>query len=221
MKLLSHKETGYSRPKQVTSSEQLAALTSAIMKYKLIAISVIALATAVYGGPVLKASRGIPSVGDTWGPAIVHAATVNITENGSFYVVSFNDHIKDFINPSEIFQSKRDTYSYLQSKVTSDSVIVKLDPAALEGKYLEVITSKVISPKAIKLVCHSYKVDPAFCHTMLHTAHKSKMMYSIVKDVEDGNVYPVVFFSHQGCDKNKCIWFTHINEVVVLDKTVV
>ena len=32
---------------------------------------------------------------------------------------------------------------------------------------------------------------------------------------------PIVFFSHQACDENdNCFWVTHINQLVVLDKSI-
>ena len=114
------------------------------MRYQLTALSLIALATAVNGVPVLSAPNGLPNVGDIYGPAhpdhwdtlLAKLKTTCITLKGIDYC---HDHLIDLF--FEAFQTKKDMYSYLQSKVTSDSVVLKTDAAALEGKYLEVLTS--------------------------------------------------------------------------------
>ena len=100
-----------------------------------------------------------------------------------------------------------------ESKVTDNTAVLKLDSPALERKYLEVLSSKVISPDSIKLICHSYMVDTPFCHRV---TNKAKLVYSTVRLTDDGTVFPVVFFSHKGCkEDSSCFWVTHINEVVI------
>ena len=123
----------------------------------------------------------------------------------------------NFILASKNFQTKEEMYEYLQSKVTSDSGVLKIDPPTLDGTYLEVLSAKVILPKDVKLVCHSYKVNLPVCH---QTSHKSKLIYSMVRWTTDGTLFPVVFFRHQECNKKSCFWITHISEVVVLDKNI-
>ena len=134
------------------------------------------------------------------------------------------DAVIGFVSPNEVFWNKKDMYDYIQSAISEsdDNVVVQIDPAAVEGKYLEVVSSKPISADAVKMMCHRYKTRPAFCHSMATTYHKFKLMYSMVKDVENGNLFPVVFTSHKGCTRhNKCSWVTHVNEIAVLDKRVV
>ena len=94
------------------------------MRHQLIAISVIALDTTIDGGLLLSATSGLPSVGNTWGPVLIHTATIHKTPKRLWYYK--NDLIKDLVNLSEIFQSKEDMYSHLQSKMTSDSVLLKV-----------------------------------------------------------------------------------------------
>ena len=55
-------------------------------------------------------------------------------------------------------------YDYMQSKVTDDTAVLKLDPLALEGKFVEVLSSKEISPDSVKLICHAHKVEAPYCH---------------------------------------------------------
>ena len=62
--------------------------------------------------------------------------------------------------------------------------------------------------------CHNF---PHCCVFLVHGQGTHE--HTLIKDVENGVVFPVVFFSHQGCDINNCFWITHINEFVVLDKT--
>lgn len=171
-----------------------------------------------------KADAGIPVVGTTWGPLITHAGKMRTTADGlrHEYYYGQSDALADYILPAEIFSDKYEMHAYLQSKVDEDSIVVQLEPAVLEGKFVEVLTSKAISPAAIKLVCHSFNTSPAFCHDVVNSSHRAKLMYSMVKSTDDGNVFPVVFFSHEGCsDSDSCFWVTHVNEVVVLDKSVV
>ena len=117
------------------------------------------------------------------------------------------------------FQNMEEMYEYLQSKVTSDSGVLKYDPPTLDGTYLEVLSAKVILPEDIKLVCHFYKPNPPSCHRLMPTS-QSKLTYSMVRRPHDGTVFPAIFFSHkQKCNKNSCSWFTHISEAVLLDKS--
>ena len=104
------------------------------------------------------------------------------------------------------------------SKTSDDTVLLKVDPEEMEEKYVEVLSSKVISPDSIK---YSYQVDTPFCHRVVGESEKTKVIYSTVRNANDGTVRPVVFLSHQACDKDdNCFWVTHINQLVVLDKSV-
>ena len=178
-----------------------------------------------------------PVVGEVWGPVIVHAGvmkTVHVQNSNTiqslrptYYYPSRTgqqDVIADYIQPSEIFSNKKNMEKYIQSAVTNDDVVVQLDAAALDGKYLEVVSSKVIPSDSIKMVCHSYKTELPFCHNLVATNHKFKLMYSMVRSVNNGNLFPTVFVSHQGCARENgrlnCYWISHVNEIVVLDKGV-
>ena len=123
----------------------------------------------------------------------------------------------------EEFQSKAEMNSYLQSKLTDDSVVINVDPVTLDGKYVEVLSSKAISSNAVKMVCHSYNTKPAMCHPLVKTdeAPESRFLYSTVKKIDDGSAFPVLIASHKVCLGNECSWEVHTNEVVVLDKNVI
>lgn len=177
-------------------------------------------------------TRGLPVVGDVWGPVITHAGRMKFDtqhryRHRYYYPSSTGkqDILVDYILPSDIFWNKKDMYGHIKAAVTGEDVVVELDPAALEGKYLEIVSSKVIPANAVKMVCHSYKTKPFFCHKLAATQHKFKLMYSMVRDVDNGILFPAVFASHQGCagekDQPECYWVTHVNEILILDKRVV
>ena len=175
----------------------------------------------------------LPIVGEVWGPVVIHAGELKYVENAKtlrhLYIypsrTGEQDTIADYIKPSEIFSNKKNMEEYIRSAITNDDVVVQLDPAALDGKYLEVVSSKVIPSDSVKMFCHSYKSKLPFCHSLAATNHKYKLMYSMVRDVDDGNLFPTVFASHQGCARKNgqlnCYWVSHVNEIVVLDKRVV
>lgn len=178
-------------------------------------LTLFVLVAAVYGSPVPHG--GLPDVGSTWGPVRTHVGIVRSTGNHSF-VYLLEGGITHFAI-DEVFENRMQMYEYVQSKVADDTAVVKLDSSALEGRYFEVLSSKKISPDSIKLICHSYKVNFPFCHRV---TNKAKLLYSTVRLTDDGTVFPVVFFSHQGCKEDlSCFWVTHVNEVVVLDKNIV
>lgn len=107
----------------------------------------------------------------------------------------------------------------MQSKVTNSTAVLKLNPLALEGKYVEVLSSKEISPDSVKLICHTHKVDAPYCH---HATDLDKLQYSMVRLTDDGTVFPVIFFSHKMCkEDSSCYWDTHVNELVIIDKSIV
>lgn len=148
-------------------------------------------------------ANGLPIVGETFGP--LTTAWPDATIYPEF----------------ETFKVKAEMFGRLKLEATENSVMVKIDPSVLEGKYVEVLTSKAIASDEVKLVCHSYMVDPAFCHTLAGSA-EVKATYSTVKPVGGENLIPVVFFNHRVCDtSNSCGWFTHVSEYVLLNKSVV
>ena len=201
------------------------------------------LTTAVSGIPLepvhlsTNDPSGLPAVGDIWGPVITHAGVMKDTMYGLLHEYGYpcpstgpkgtrqEDVLVDYILPTEIFQNVQDMYKYIKSEVSNDFVVLQLDPAALEGKFLEVMSSKVIPLESVKMVCHSYKTKPAFCHDLADTSHKVRLMYSMVRDTDSGYLFPTLFASHQGCAREnnqlECYWVTHVNEIVVLDKRVV
>ena len=175
----------------------------------LVPLSLLVLATAaVYGIP---AKSTIPSVGSVWGPIL---SNVEIRDSKGNIVQ--DDEVLLFFDPMEMYQ-------YAQSVVTNDSVVLSTDLAALEGKYVEVLSSKIISPDAIKLVCHNDKQSSSMCHGkwpyLPFDTFKSKVIYSMVKNMDDGTIFPLLFISHQSCEQ--CSWVTHINELTVLEKSII
>lgn len=191
------------------------------------------LISAALGIPLRVSTNqgGLPVIGDRWGPVITHAREMKEAQNGllhEYYYPTENkeDVLADYILATEIFRNVSNMHKHVKSFVTDDLVVVEHDPAALEGNYLEVLSSKPIPPSAVKMMCHSYKTTPAFYHNLADTNHKVKLMYSMVGDVINGYLFPTVFFSHHGCtcdenDKESCYWVTHVNEIVVIDKRIV
>ena len=182
----------------------------------LVSLSLLVLAAAaVYGKRVPHG--GLPTVGSEWGPVRTHTGLIRFANNSHYYILEEGDLLRQPIKQAEIFENRMKMYEYMQSKVSDDAVVLKLDSPALEGKYFEVLSSKKISPASIKLICHSYKVETPFCHN----GWPVELLYSTVRLTDDGTVFPVVFFSHKGCKKDSsCFWITHVNEFVVLDKNV-
>ena len=184
------------------------------------------------GGPG-NACGGLPVAGEVWGPVITHAGTMEASCGGvmrhKYYynTANRNDTLVDYILTSEIFQTKDKMYEHIKSVMQDSDVIIQSDPGALEGKYLEVLTTKSVPSDKVKKTCHSYKTTPAFCHQVggQTNNHITKMMYSMVKETGSGKAFPCIFFSHQGCseanNKASCYWVTHINEVVIIDKYLV
>ena len=185
----------------------------------LVSLSLVLVVAGVYGTPVPHG--GVPSVGSEWGPVRIHVGYLRTIDGQHLYIYSNTDVIHHDISDSQIFDDSSKMEEYMRSKISDDTVLLKVDPEEMEEKYVEVLSSKVISPDSIKLVCHSYQVDTPFCHRVAGESEKTKVIYSMVRNTDDGTVRPVIFFSHQACDKNdNCFWVTHINQLVVLDKSV-
>ena len=187
------------------------------MGHPLAPLSLLVLVVAgVYGTP----HGGLPSVGSVWGPVRTHIGIIRSTANHShYYILEEGDVIRHPIKEYEMFENRMEMYDYMQSKLGDDAAVLKFDSQALEGKYLEVLSSKKISLDSVKLICHSHKMKTPFCHVSWPIVN---LLYSTVRRTDDGTVFPVVFFSHKGCKKDSsCFWITHVNEVVVLDKNIV
>ena len=186
------------------------------MGHLLAPLSLLVLVVAgVYGTP----HGGLPSVGSVWGPVRAQIGILRSTANHShYYILEEGDVIRRPIKEYEVFENQMEMYDYMQSKVGDDAAVLKLDSQGVEGKYLEVLSSKKISQDSVKLICHGHKLKTPFCHA----AWPMDLLYSTVRRTDDGTVFPVVFFSHKGCKKDSsCFWVTHVNEVVVLDKNIV
>ena len=181
----------------------------------------------------MQACKGLPVAGEIWGPVITHAGTMEasygnrLVHKYRYSVAEQKDVLVDYILPSEIFQTKNEMYEHIKMVTKDTDIILQSDPAALEGKYLEILTTKSVSFDNVRKTCHSYKTSPAFCHNVggPGSHHVTKMMYSMVKESESGKAFPCLFFSHKGCSKanneTSCYWVTHINEVVIMQKDLV
>ena len=117
-------------------------------------------------------------------------------------------------------------YKYISKSVlTDDDVVIQINPATFEGKFVEVLSTKALPNIGMKLSCHSHRTMPTFCHDWVHSTHKTRFMYSMVRHTENGYLFPVIFASHQGCshhdDQLKCYWDTHMTEMIILDKNIV
>ena len=185
----------------------------------LVSLSLVLAVAGVYGTPVPHG--GLPSVGSVWGPVHIHDGFMRTTDGQILYIYSKTDVIQHNISDFEFFDDSSEMDEYMRSKISDDTALLKVDPEEMEEKYVEVLSSKVISPDSIKLICHSYQVDTPFCHRVAGESEKTKVIYSMVRNTDDGTVRPVIFLSHQACDKDdNCFWVTHINQLVVLDKSV-
>ena len=174
----------------------------------------------------------LPVVGEVWGPVVIHIGELKFLQNSKTLQKhrDYNPTHKDqqgttdnyiILKKNEVFLTKKNMYEYIQSVLTNDEVVVQFDPVALDGKYVEIVSSKAIPSDSVKLMCHYHKKKLPFCHS----SAANKLMYSMVRDVDNGNLFPVVFASHHGCEREngqlKCHWISHISELVVLDKRVV
>ena len=205
-------------------------MKAAIASLAILFATVAALPKQQYGTTV-HASGGLPVAGEVWGPVITHVGTMQDTQDGLMHKYSYGkagrqDVLVDYILTSDIFDTAEEMYGHVNSVTEEGHVVVQANPAALEGKFLEILTTKVVPKESVKITCHSYMTKPAFCHRLgFGGAHRSKMMYSLVKEMESGKVFPTVFFGHEGCSEenndDSCYWVSHINEVVILDKSLI
>lgn len=134
-----------------------------------------------------------------------------------------DDELNDYVHANQVFRNNTDMHKYvLKSVIMDDDVVIQIDPIAVEGEFVEVLSAKAVQNDGIKLSCHSHRTTPAFCHDWVH---KTKLMYSMVRDIENGYLFLVIFASHQGCSYHnnqlKCYWDTHMTEMIILDKSIV
>lgn len=82
-------------------------------------------------------------VGDIMGPTVIDN---NVTEVQSSLELCWSykgkqDVLVNFFPKNQVFQNVADMYEHIKSVVTDDSAVIQVDPVALEGKFLEVLSN--------------------------------------------------------------------------------
>ena len=193
-----------------------------------------AVTTIATSSPPPNVRQGLPVVGEIWGPVITHAGVMKTVKGANQLLHTYGyprlgkrDMLADYILPSEIFSTRSEMDEHIKNKVEDTYVILQSDPEALEDKYLEVLTMKSVPFDKVKIICHSYKTNPAFCHEVggATSNHPTKIIYSMVRETTSGKAFPCLFFSHKGCsekdNESSCYWVTHINEIVMIEKDLI
>ena len=183
------------------------------MRYLLV---LLCLVMAVYAVPKQHfVTKGLPTVGTVFGPAMTAMSYV--------WKAKINPHttLEDLVTTNKFSDTVEGMITRMQDSVTDKTVVIKIDPNKVNGKYLEVLQSKAIAPDAIKMVCHYPGELPAVCHKVESSGrYIVKLTYSMVRLLDDSTVFPVVFISHKVCP-DKCYWITHPAEIAVVDKSII
>ena len=174
-----------------------------------------------------KIINSFPTVGEIFGPVFLSSSPKypgKITQEGNHKIWtididSLDIHVKTLLSSDQIFDDVKEMETYVRNNLTDDTAVVKIDSNKLNGRYLEVLWSKVIAQKNLKMVCHYPREKPFFCHS----PEQLKLTYSMVRLVGDHNtVFPIVFLSHKACPKGtKCYWISHPVELAVVDKSII
>ena len=183
--------------------------------------ALLCLVAAVYAVPnvdpeLSKNINTFPTVGEIFGP-------VNLTrDQGQWWGIDPNSHdihLQSLTSPDQIFRDVKEMETYVHNSLTDDTAVVKINLNMLKGKYLEVLWSKVIAPRALKMICHCPNEMPFFCH---HPGGQVKLTYSMVRLLDDNTVFPIVFHSHKVCPTgSQCYWISHPVELAVVDKSII
>ena len=198
--------------------------------------ALLCLVAAVYAAPnvdpeLLKIINSFPTVGEIFGPVFLSSSPKyhgKITQEGNqkiwtIDIDSLDIHVKTPLSSDQIFNDVKEMETYIHNSLTDDTAVVKIDSNKLNGRYLEVLWSKVIAQKNLKMVCHYPREKPFFCHS----PEQLKLTYSMVRLVGDHNtVFPIVFLSHKACSTGRrtgsqCYWITHTVELAVVDKSII
>ena len=194
--------------------------------------ALLCLVAAVYAAPnvdseLLKNINTFPTVGEIFGPVVPTDCLRRpgrITREGNqvwweLDINSLNIHLKTPLSPDQIFRDVKEMETYVHNSLTDDTAVVKINLNMLKGKYLEVLWSKVIAPRALKMICHCPNEMPFFCH---HPGGQVKLTYSMVRLLDDNTVFPIVFHSHKVCPTgSQCYWISHPVELAVVDKSII
>ena len=141
--------------------------------------------------------------------------------------VNYRKFVTNF-HKTASFKSTDEMVSYVQSKMSNDDLMVRIDPEKmqeLDGTYVEVLSSQPLSCDSVKMSCHSKSLKLRdFCH--LACSRHSSYAYSMVREAKNGNVFPAVFSRHSICKqeggkKRDCFWLTHMDELVVFPKLLI
>ena len=189
--------------------------------------ALLCLAAAVYAAPNADIELSFPTVGEIFGPLVFSSSpkyqwTTKKEGDQLFWPIdidSLNIHIKNLISPDQTFNDAEEMETYVHNSLTDDTAVIKVNSYKLNGRYVEVLWSKVIAQRDLKMVCHYLREKPFFCHT----PEQIKLIYSMVRLVGDHNtVFPMTFLSHKACPtRSQCYWISHPVELAVVDKSTI
>ena len=193
-----------------------------MMRYLFVLLCLVA---AVYAAPKhsLRLPRVLPMVGDVFGPVVTANSPedperLKLHENQLtwFLDIDNGDHLSGKVLKD--FKTVQEMESYIRNGMNNETVVIKIDPNRLYGKYLEVLWSKAITNNALKMICHYPGKNPSFCHL----PGQIKQTYSMVRLLDDNTVFPAVFLSHKACPTGlQCYWVSHPIAVAVVDKSII
>ena len=195
-------------------------------------LALLCLVVAAYAAPKLHQNlqsypKVLPTVGEIFGPVVTATSvsdTGRLRKDGNVFrwCVDADDHLEDLVLADQVFETVKEMETYMKNSLTNETVVIKIDPYALNGKYLEVLWSKAITPNALKMICHYPGNNPPFCHLILNSGHIIKQTYSMVRLLDENTVFPVVFLSHMACTTgSSCYWVSHPTEIAVVDKSII
>ena len=189
--------------------------------------ALLCLAAAVYAAPNVDPELSFPTVGEIFGPLVFSSSPKyagRLTQEGNqllwtIDINSLNIHLKTPISPDQMFRDAKEMETHVRNSLTEDTAVIKVDPYKLNGRYLEVLWSKVVAPRALKMICHYSREE----HFLCHTPEQIKLTYSMVRLVGDHNtVFPITFLSHKACPTgSQCYWISHPVELAVVDKSII
>lgn len=190
----------------------------------LLVLSIVALST-VWAIPH-KPSIEVPGVGEVFGPLSDGSEGVLRKEGDKnswvfTWIFIADDTMLEPISTDEVFDNKEKLYQHTLNHVDADSVAVQVDPNELKGKYVEILSKKLLSGNNIQKFCHD-SPGAIFCHVPANAVHETKYVLAMVKRMDTNTILPVVFFSHKVCNFGPpCFWVTHFNAITVINKSAI
>ena len=202
------------------------------MRYLFALLCIVA---AVYAAPNVRLKLSeinpFPTVGKIFGPVVLSSSPKfpgGLTQIGTQYyyeidIKGTNSLPKSLVLPNQIFNDVKEMRTYVDNSLTDDTAVVEIGPYKLNGRHLEVLRSKAIPPRDLKITCHyPSNRSPPICKDLTYSDHPIKLTYSMVRLLDDNTVFPVMFISHKVCpEESFCFWYTHPAEIAVVDKSII